>query len=340
MGNTAIKGDKNTSGFTPRNKKGTPKIFKNIGWYFAILIVVLLIIVMAVPSFGIFSGSRQGEEYVFGKFADREIKFASGSYMATTYNNILQQYSQYFNAEQISSMQMQIMQQAFQSASLQTAFDYYASKYGINISEKEVDDYLRNNYKDDKGNFNASSWKNLSASGRANIRASVTNELVGKKLSDLYKASPISEGEIEALRVYKQGVREKEYEEQKEKDSREGITTEEKQAEIVNVTEKEVISSIRDNTQDRFYSSVLESKLLEDNFVTVYTSKILPLMTQAEDNAAETALNTEDTETATPETEASTSTDTSVSTDSTDDAETENASDTEASTAADNSSST
>ena len=108
----------------------------------------------------------------------------------------------------------------------------------------------------------------------------------------------------------------------------------------MNVTEKEVISSIRDNTQDRFYSSVLESKLLEDNFVTVYTSKILPLMTQAEDNAAETALNTEDTETATPETEASTSTDTSVSTDSTDDAETENASDTEASTAADNSSST
>ena len=78
MGNTAIKGDKNTSGFTPRNKKGTPKIFKNIGWYFAILIVVLLIIVMAVPSLGIFSGSRQGEEYVFGKFADREIKFASG----------------------------------------------------------------------------------------------------------------------------------------------------------------------------------------------------------------------------------------------------------------------
>ena len=335
MGNTAIKGDKNTSGFTPRNKKGTPKIFKNIGWYFAILIVVLLIIVMAVPSLGIFSGSRQGEEYVFGKFADREIKFASGSYMATTYNNILQQYSQYFNAEQISSMQMQIMQQAFQSASLQTAFDYYASKYGIKISEKEVDDYLRNNYKDDKGNFNASAWKNLSASGRANIRASVTNELVGQKLSDLYKASPISEGEIEALRVYKQGVREKEYEEQKEKDSREGITTEEKQAEIVNVTEKEVISSIRDNTQDRFYSSVLESKLLEDNFVYVYTSKILPLMTQAEDNAAETTLNTEDAETATP-----TSTDTSVSTASTDDVGTDNASDTEASTAADNSSST
>lgn len=336
MGNTAIKGDKNTSGsFTPHNKKGTPKIFKNIGWYFAILIVVLLIIVMAVPSFGIFSGSRQGEEYVFGKFADREIKFASGSYMATTYNNILQQYSQYFNAEQISSMQMQIMQQAFQSASLQTAFDYYASKYGINISEKEVDDYLRNNYKDDKGNFNASAWKNLSASGRANIRASVTNELVGQKLSDLYKASPISEGEIEALRVYKQGVREKEYEEQKEKDSREGITTEEKQAEIVNVTEKEVISSIRDNTQDRSYSSVLESKLLEDNFVYVYTSKILPLMSQAEDNAAETTLNTEDAETATP-----TSTDTSVSTASTDDVGTDNASDTEASTASDNSSST
>ena len=290
---------------------------------------------MAVPSFGIFSGSRQGEEYVFGKFADREIKFASGSYMATTYNNILQQYSQYFNAEQISSMQMQIMQQAFQSASLQTAFDYYASKYGINISEKEVDDYLRNNYKDDKGNFNASAWKNLSASERANIRASVTNELVGQKLSNLYKTTPISEGEIEALRVYKQGVREKEYEEQKEKDSREGITTEEKQAEIVNVTEKEVISSIRDNTQDRFYSSVLESKLLEDNFVYVYTSKILPLMTAAEDNAAETTLNTEDAETATP-----TSTDTSVSTASSDDVGTDNASDTEASTAPDNSSST
>lgn len=299
MGNTAIKGDKNTSGsFTPHNKKkGSPRVFKNIGWYFAVLIVVLLIIIMAVPSLGIFSKNAQGEEYVFGKFADKDIKFANGSYMAAIYNNIMQQYSQYFNAEQIASMQMQIMQQAFQSAALQTAFDYYASKYGMKVTEQETDDYIRNVYKNDKGEFNASAWKNLSASQRANIRSNVNNEIIGEKLSGLYVSSPISDGEIEALRAYKQGIREKEFEEQQEKDSREGITTEQKEKEIVNVSEQEVVSSIKDTAKERYYSSVLKSKLFEDNFAVVYTGKILPLMNRAEDNAVASEENTLNAET-------------------------------------------
>lgn len=280
--------EKNTSAsFTPKERrKGTPKVFKNIGWYFAVLIVVLLIVIMAVPSFGIFSRNATGEEYVFGKFGNNDIKFASGSYMQNAYVNTLQQYSQYFNQEQISSMQMQIMQQAFQSAATFTAFDYYASKYKMNITEEEIDDYLRENYTNDKGEFDTTRWKNLSATERTRIRDNVKTNIIGDRLRGLYTNSPISDAEVEALRVYKQAEKEKNFQEQQEKDSREGIETEENKAELVDVTSDEVITSIRNSASDRFYDSVLKSDLLVDNFTETYTTKILPLLTSNEESSS------------------------------------------------------
>lgn len=280
--------EKNTSAsFTPKERrKGTPKVFKNIGWYFAVLIVVLLIVIMAVPSFGIFSRNATGEEYVFGKFGNNDIKFASGSYMQNAYVNTLQQYSQYFNQEQISSMQMQIMQQAFQSAATFTAFDYYASKYKMNITEEEIDDYLRENYTNDKGEFDTARWRNLSATERTRIRDNVKTNIIGDRLRGLYTNSPISDAEVEALRVYKQAEKEKNFQEQQEKDSREGIETEENKAELVDVTSDEVITSIRNSASDRFYDSVLKSDLLVDNFTETYTTKILPLLTSNEESSS------------------------------------------------------
>lgn len=289
--------EKNTSAsFTPKERrKGTPKVFKNIGWYFAVLIVVLLIVIMAVPSFGIFSRNATGEEYVFGKFGNNDIKFASGSYMQNAYVNTLQQYSQYFNQEQISSMQMQIMQQAFQSAATFTAFDYYASKYKMNITEEEIDDYLRENYTNDKGEFDTTRWKNLSATERTRIRDNVKTNIIGDRLRGLYTNSPISDAEVEALRVYKQAEKEKNFQEQQEKDSREGIETEENKAELVDVTSDEVITSIRNSASDRFYDSVLKSDLLVDNFTETYTTKILPLLTSNEESTpSETETTVED----------------------------------------------
>lgn len=284
----------NSAVIKPKKHHSAPHFMRNIGWYFAILIVAILIVIMAVPSVSVFSSRGRGEGYTFGKFGNRKIEFTDGSYMLYAYNGIMQQYSQYFDNTQLNNMQMSIMQQAFQTGAVSEGTSYYASSSDMTVTDKQVDDYIKDVYTGSDGKFNRNAWASLSTGEKARIRRFAKNEIIQNSFIDDIKTVTIPKGEIELIKSYKQEQNNKDAEQQNENNANAAASAEgaeETPLEPVTpviVTDAIVIKDIRDTATERYSSALLSSPKLTDNFVETYNNKILPII-EANKRASEEA---------------------------------------------------
>lgn len=239
MGNTEIKAKK------PQSVKS------KISWVFAVILVVVIILLMALPTsgFGLLATFSHRNDYVFGYFGGKKIDYSENSYLKRNYENLERSYSQYINESNRDYMSMFIWQQAFQNAAVMTALDYMAEKTGVVISDERVDNEITRLLTDENGNFQRDYWASLSASDRRNIRELVKSDLVRMQVVNDVSDAPIPQGEIDALKTldsYKES------------------------------TDSAVKTSIKDGTTSRLMSAVLASPLYKDNFMDVYNKRINP----------------------------------------------------------------
>lgn len=256
------------------------KIYKNketgFGRTATIIVISILVILMAVPTFTLFSKRGRGEGVVFGKFATEDIIYGvQGANMTSAINSTVQQYQNFFGMDtDVLLRQEYIWSGAFELASVNAGIDYYAKKAGVYVSDEEVNDYIIKEYVNDDGIFNKEGWLSMTELERKFARVYMKDYIQRDKIMNDIKNLSIPQKEVDAIHSEKQSKAD------------EGVT----------IFKEDIYKDIENMSESRLRDSILKSSLLINNFEDVYKKEIEPLYRETNTNQNTNTTSTTDSE--------------------------------------------
>lgn len=236
----------------------------SFGHLLSVCVIGLLVILMAVPTFSLFTKRGRGEGIVLGRFATEKIIYSSGQgyNMDEAFQTIINQYSLYGLDSQLLVGQKSIWEDIFQLGVFNAGADYYAKKAGVHVSDDEVNEYILKEYLDENGVFNKKDWLEKNELERKITRQYTKNNLIRNKINNDIKILPVPQEELDVIFQEKQ----------KKEDS------------DVKIYKSDVLKDIENMAEARFRDSLINSSLLVNDFENVYQKEIEPLFRPQETN--------------------------------------------------------
>lgn len=257
-------------------EKTNKKKNTSFGHLISVCVIGLLVILMAVPTFTLFTKRGRGEGVVLGKFGTEKIMYSEGQKgynVDEALQNIIQQYSMYGLSEQMLLGQKSVWNDIFQLGAFYAGADYYAKKAGVHVSDNEVNEYILKEFIDENGVFNKKEWFEKNELIRKITRQYTKSNLVRNKINNDIKILPIPQEELEVIHSEKQKTEEND----------------------VKIYMADVVKDIQNMSENRFRNSIINSSLLVDDFERLYAKEIEPrFRNQTLNNSPQAPTNTDD----------------------------------------------
>ena len=165
-------------------------------------IIILIIIVVTFVGGPLLSGSGSGNPFIFGKYANQEIRFVDGNYMSEQVNLLNSQLRDENSAENDEYQLYQTWKGAFDRTVIRTAILLEAERSGLNISDNLIDEaLLQSGPYFENGQFSEKRYKSTSNSQRARYRRLYRDDLIHQKyLTDVRHFGIMNSKEIEFVK--------------------------------------------------------------------------------------------------------------------------------------------
>ncbi|MFA6845368.1 MAG: SurA N-terminal domain-containing protein [Sphaerochaetaceae bacterium] len=189
-----------------------PKKHLSIGWWFGIIVLILISISFVLaPAIEAVVGRKQNNGLVFGTYGKEEIKYAYGNYFYDQYQNYANQYKSSSDTNQIQTL-YQIWKSAYDSTVMYTAVTQMAKQAGIIASDAVVNrKIISGGYYDVDGKFDSATYNKATTEQKASIETSVRRSVPFQIVANDVGSVLSSQGEQEYVAAMADNSRSFEY---------------------------------------------------------------------------------------------------------------------------------
>ncbi len=165
-------------------------------------VIILVIIVVTFVGAPVVSGSVAQGALIFGRYGNREIAYAPGSYLARQYQAIASQYEQRGDSTTLEAELRMIWRQAFNQTLLHAAVMREAEASDMNVSESRVDEMLAQDPRFQvDGVFSAELYRRTPSQERFSLRNYYRESLIHQNyLDDVLNGPRFSGNEIDFIK--------------------------------------------------------------------------------------------------------------------------------------------